>query len=540
MMKAILANHKFHLGAIGIILSIFILSLVVRQKELNAELSAQQEWITAHVLLTNQIWEEGGGPSNFGFNPVYSYEGKGNKAIPSLGGLKDEKGDMYYVSYPPLAFIFSYYGTQLLGGSNVHSIRALGLILHFFCAFFIYLIFKNLSTKKNDRIHYSGLFAAALYLLSAGTLWMHSTLFFSDMLVQPFIILSLLYAIKIYQSKEGKSRGLIVSLGLLTFLACYTEWLSVFLAFFLGITFLLLFFILKRKSFLTSFFVISASSILSVITTILQYSSIAGFDKFLQVSTHKYEQRSGYEDEVVSAAGFNVENPDAYRLLFQNINQNFLTATILMGLLAAIFIVFLIFKKQWEKMENLSSKIGIIVLLLFAILMHYLVFFNFNALHNFSNLKTGFLIIMTCGLLLSIMEDALKGVFQWILYLGVTILFIIKIPAEARRFHVFSEEPYFVHHLKYSALQVKALSDEETIVFSDVRVVSPEYMLRSHHNVFALQDSSQVPFFMDYFEVDKADFYKHDKVVLEKMYHFERQGDEFIITSTFSFEPSAQ
>lgn len=535
-MKTLISKHKFHLSAIGIIFLLFIFSLFIREKEVNAEMSAEQEWVTAHVLLTSQIWDEAGGPSEYNFNPVYTYSGKGNKGIPSLGGVQDENGDMFYVSYPPLAFIFGYYGTKLLGGPDVYSIRALGLILHFFCALFIYLIFKNLSTHKVDRMHFAGIFAAALYLLSAGTLWMHSILFFSDMLVQLFVILCLLTTIKLFQSEKLKNNGLLLSLGVITFLGCYTEWLAVFLALCIGVSFLIAYFIHKKKTFLMAFLIVGISASASVFTTIAQYSSIAGFDQFIEVSTSKYEQRSGYEDETITAAGYNVDNPEAFELLFSNIERNFLTAEIFLVIMAISFIVFLILTKYREKIELLSVRTQVVFTLTIAIMLHYFLFFNFNSLHNFSNLKTGFLMILVSAVLLSYMEDALKRKLKWLLYLGVTILLIVKIPREIRRFHTFCEEAFYVDQFKFSADQVKKYSDKETLVFSNVPLVQPEYMLRAHHNIFGIKDSSEVPFFMNYFEVDKADFYEHNKISLEKRHHFERKDGQISVMSTSVFQ----
>ena len=62
------------------------------------------EWITAHTLLTCQIWEENGGPSAYNFNPVYTYPGEGNGHRDVLGGVAAKNGDVYYVSYPPFTF----------------------------------------------------------------------------------------------------------------------------------------------------------------------------------------------------------------------------------------------------------------------------------------------------------------------------------------------------------------------------------------------------------------------------------------------------
>ena len=341
-MKNLLAENKFQLLSIATIFLLFMASLFVRDSELKADLSAEQEWVSAHILITNQVWDEGGGPSNYHFSPVYTYEGDGNKNIPCFGGVVDENGDQYYVSYPPLAFLFSYYSTKLLGGSSVYSLRAVSVILHFFCCLLLYLTFKKLQNQKGDFVSIAGLTAVALYLFSAGTLWMHSILFFSDMLVQLFIIWMLYLTVRIYKSEPSESKYFWIQLSLIVFLASYTEWLAVFLSFTLGIGFLISHFKTKKKKFRTAFLLIGISSVISVSTTIIQYSSIAGFEKFKNVSLNKYDERSGHQNAEVSAAGFNLENPDSFELLNKNLTRNFWMIENILAIVAIVFVLFLL------------------------------------------------------------------------------------------------------------------------------------------------------------------------------------------------------
>jgi len=537
-MKKLLADNKLHLLAIAIIFTLFICSIFVRDKELSAELSAENEWITSHILITNHIWEEGGGPSNYHFSPVYTFEGAGNKRIHSLGGVQDEKGDQYYVSYPPLAFIFAYYSTQLFGGSDIYSIRAVGLILHFFCCLLLYLTFKKLHNKKGDFIAISGLTVVALYLFSAGTLWMHSILYFSDILVQLFVIWAIYLAVKLFKSEVDKNKALLITIGIIIFLGCYTEWLAVFLAFTLGITFLIFFFKSKKRKYLQAFLTVGFAAGLSVTTTILQYSSIAGFDSFKEVSLNKYDERSGHEEADISAAGYNLDNPESFTLLNKHLTRNFWMAEGVLVIVSILFVLFLLWKKTREKIKSVQLKIILISVLAVSIILHYYLFFNFNALHNFSNLKTGYFFIFITGIFILLIEEGINIKMKAMLAVFVVLIIALKVPVELDRFHTFCEESAHAHFYKFSADYVNENAPDEVYVFNNLPYTLAEYIYRAKHIPFRVNDTTEIEFFMNYFEADYSQYYHHENLELKYVLEYERLDDTIMVVNKTIVQPT--
>ncbi|MFT4599977.1 MAG: hypothetical protein ACI857_000145 [Arenicella sp.] len=528
-MKKWLGENKFHLLSIAAIFILFIASILVRDKELNTDISAEQEWITAHILITNQVWEEGGGPSKFKFSPVYTYKGAGNKKISAFGGVMDENGNQYYVSYPPFAFLFAYYSTKILGGSDVFNLRAVSLILHFFCCFLLYLVFKNLHHKQGDFVCIAGFVAVTLYLFSAGTLWMHSILYFSDMLVQIFVIWTLYLVIKLYKSETKNPKSLLISLAAITFLACYTEWLALFIAFILGIVFLIWYFKKKEKKFLHAFLLVGLTAALALFTTITQYSSIAGFQSFKEVSTNKYDQRSGHGDQKISAAGFNLENPDSFELLNDNITRNFWMVENLLPIVAILFVLFILWRKTRQKIKDTHLKVALLAVLTLSIFLHYSLFFNFNALHNFSNLKTGFLFIFIIGLMLLIIEEAITLKWKIALSMGIFLLIGLKLPVEIGRFHSFCEgEPYAIHYSE-SADYMRDYCPEDTYAFTNLPYTQAEYIYRAQHLPFRVQDTSAIHFYMNYFDTDVAQYYHHENLELTYVLDLKRVDEKFVV-----------
>lgn len=517
-MRAYLLRNKFHLLASTLIFCLFIFTIFLRQERLESEIIPGEEWITAHVLITNQIWEQNGGPSRFNFNPVYSY-GDGSKFVKSMGGLMDEDGHYYYVSYPPFAFLFSYYGMKLLGGHSVYNLRALNLILHFFCAFFIYRLLFKLSAKSTDHFSIAGVFCAFLYLFSSGTLWIHSVLFFSDILVQLFIILGLLLTSKLILKDYQSEIRVLSALGLVFFLASYTEWMGILLSFITGISFLVMYFIRKKRVYLKAFTVIGLSSILALSLTVFQYSSISTFEDLLQTSAHKYQIRSGHQGAAISEGGFDISNPDSYSKIEFNFNQHFLMVTNIFGIFSFLIIPLIIWKKTRQKMTGLRLKIFVFSLLLLPVLIHLIAFFNFNAIHDFAQLKIGLLAILAIGVFLLLIEHSvdfkLKLVFTGLLiFIGIS-----RGQRDYERYLNFYDLDKINVEKIASAKIMKANSEIDQMAFSNMKNLNPEYIYLSKHTPFYIADTSNLTFLMDVFELDTTKYYHHSgdtlKYILE-------------------------
>lgn len=534
MIKIFLQN-KFHLSAILTVLILFVATLFIREENMKAELSADYEWLTAHVLVTTDIWYENGGPSAYGFNPVYTYSGAGSKKIGALGGVMDEKGDFFYTSYPPFVFIFAYYSTTLFGSPNVYNLRAISLIIHFFCAFLIYLIIRKLSNREEDHYPIAGVLGAFLYLFSAGTLWMHSLLYFSDMLVQLFLIWSIYLLVRFFKKDYKNETGFLIGFGIIIFLGCYTEWLAVFFAFISGITLLTLYFLNKQKRFIKGFLVVGFSSALAIGITITQYSSISGFENYKKVSLLKYSERSGHEIAELTPNNFNMESEDAFKMLRSNIDRNFSMAENLVGIFFIILIPFVIWKKTRERMVQLKWKLTVPLILFLSILMHYYLFYNFNALHNFSNLKTGFFMIFCIAILVLILEESLKWQMRLGL-LGVILFFTISRGIRSVDQYLALTPPIPTNDDRVrSARLVNEHHNPEKYVFISV-FSTPAYMYEAHHIPFPAQDTTQMRVFMNNNNISEAQYYQHEGSHLEYMLEIKNLGDKLIVLDRIDFD----
>ena len=503
----LLLKHKWHYLNVSIIFVLFLLSVQVRKDKLSLPLSTDFEWVTAHTLITLKVWEEGGGPQEFGFNPVYSFEGKGNEAVGNLGGVMGEDRRLYYTSYPPFSFLFAYYGTKLLGGNNLSNLRTLGLITHLFCAILIYLIIGKLRSRQNDQISIAGITAAFLYLFSAGTLWMHSIMYFADTCVQLFLIAGLYFVIRLLK-KDFKNEIIFFGVfGMIIFMGVYTEWVALFFAFFSAV--LLLIYFLKRKdrTFLKGFIIITMATITALGLTLAQYSGINGFDELQEVSVAKYAERSGHES---GKDLYNWQNPKSFKLMEAFANRNFAMVINISGIALLLLIPVISWQKTRAKIKSLKWKIIILSLTFLSVLTHYLLFFNFNAIHYISNLKTGFLLILLTGIVVLIIEEVLNWKLK--LFLSALLLFILipRTKVELEKFDDFYSYEQFDLNRDLSASLVNQHHNKDKYVFVNM-YVTPEYIYKANHNVFQLEDSSRIGQFMRYFDADSAQYFHHEE-----------------------------
>ena len=393
------------------------------------------EWITAHTLITCDIWEKNGGPSAYGFSPVYTYPGEGNARRTMLGGVVDEKGDVYYVSYPPFSFLFAYYATKIFGGANAEAIRMLGISIHLICAIMLYLVAVSLRSEKDKtKLSIAGLTAAFLYLFSSGNLWAHGNLYFADILVQPLLILALYLVIRFIRNQFRKEWLFICLLSLLCFFGTYTEWLGLFFSFFAGLTFLVFYFFKKEKRYLKAFFAVGFSAAFALALTVVQYSSIAGWDKLKEVSTSKYEERSGRSDTPPDEL-FTIESSYAYDFMIQRTNYNYKMVENFVGIFAVLFVVVLLIPVFRKNMNGIGISSLILLLVLSSVGLHYVVFFNFNALHDFASLKAGFVFVLISTVFILLIESALKLKFKVALLALIVYLALDKGMESVERYH---------------------------------------------------------------------------------------------------------
>ncbi|MBK7668257.1 MAG: hypothetical protein IPJ32_13525 [Sphingobacteriaceae bacterium] len=106
----------------------------------------------------------------------------------------------------------------------------------------------------------------------------------------------------------------------LAFLGIYTEWLALFVAFFILLIFI--FKSLKNKIYAKYALSISAATILSLGLTVLQYSCVTGFNILKEYSLLKFSSRSGFNEQT-AIDGTSIYNLQSYKTIYSNYLTNY-------------------------------------------------------------------------------------------------------------------------------------------------------------------------------------------------------------------------
>ncbi len=534
-----LNRNKHSLIGVGFILLFFFISMLVRKENLSAPIIRNHEWITAHTLITAEIWNENGGPSNYGFSPVYTKPGTGNEYRRSLGGITNSNGETYYVSYPPFSFLFFYYSSQVFGGPNPLSIRIIALLIHLASSLLIYFLIGALISKNETSYYnFAGIIAAGFYIFAEGNLWFLGNIYFADTLVQLFFILGLLLTIRYFKGNYKKKWVLLSLIGLTFFCASYTEWLGLFSAFFSGTCFLIIGLIRKNKALIHAFFVIGFSASLALGITLFQYATIDGWESLKQVSEKKYAERSGYNDELGSAQTYNIHNAEAYDFMEFNFGQNYKTIQNALLIIVILFVLILVWRKSRQALGIPNWQLLTLVLTLLPIIIHYILFFNFNVVHPFSAIKTAFLLILLIAILIQQIEISTLKTNRFVFYGSltiVTVLFSFKAKEGVERYLHYNPIQQKDLNLVYSSLQVSKNADPNSAVFINEEL-TPQYIFYAKHSVDKTDDPATMLDIMDYRKNDNAQYYYHENHVVKYMINLTVQNDKLVFLDTIYFE----
>ena len=364
---------------------LFSISIFVRWPHLNRPLSANYEWVTAHTLVTLQIWNVEGIFAHR-FNPIYTFPNANDHHIKCpISGVSDHAGNYYYVSYPPFAFILPHVTFQTLGiYPTVPAIQTFNLALHLLCCILLFLILIHLTSSSESKTTWPALVGASIYMFSPLNLWHHANVYFADILVQLLFILDIYLLLRIFSAPSKNLKSSLAAIFVALFLTMYTEWLGFLLAF---VVFLYALAQLKKHPAAKPLAITCILCTLTVIALILiQYSSISGFDDFIDIAKNRYLERSGQ-------SGRNqFYNLDSYAYLGNLYLRNYFPIMVIIAILLVL---------QFSLKTKLTyDRLGFVTLIaLLPPLLHHLILLEFTLVHDLALVKTSVFFSILIGIL---------------------------------------------------------------------------------------------------------------------------------------------
>jgi hypothetical protein len=349
-------------------------------------------------LTSLEVWKTEG-ISKYNFCAVQTYTNSGDKFISYYKRLEDKKGNNYYVSIPPFNFIFAHIFLSSFDlPVKISSIRLLNIILLIGGSIFIYLSICTLFGIKKTSFYAPAFAAMASYLFMPINVFDASMAFFCEFF---------LWTICIYLFSEiifGKTfnKTILFLFGVFIFLINYTEWCGLFLSLsVLGFTYIHRGRIPKAKQLLVITAIFTA---LSLLLTLIQYSSLAGFPEMAHAMKIRYLERSGMFGKKLSDQGVYIFSLDSLKIFFKNLNY----ALRGFGYALIILIIIIPFSRS-HKIKIFFEKQFLIYVSVIPVLLHFLFFFNSNAVHSSAMVRIAVPVSLFIGYYFNIIFSTAKS-----------------------------------------------------------------------------------------------------------------------------------
>ncbi|MBL7950236.1 MAG: hypothetical protein JNM62_00835 [Flavobacteriales bacterium] len=210
------------------LLTVFVLSVLVRVPLVDRPLSAHHEYCTAFTLIALTNWWEDGFAAHHGV-PSGGFVREGERMFPADRYDSNERARaLYYFSHPPLAYDVPYALFSITGvAPNAAGLQCMNIFFHLIAAIAVFLAVRLAVGGDDER---AALFAAVLYFFLPVTLWFHGNAYMSDMFVQVPWVWNLVLAMRILSRDGEPDRWTWFGFGVTLFLTLYTSWLGVFAA----------------------------------------------------------------------------------------------------------------------------------------------------------------------------------------------------------------------------------------------------------------------------------------------------------------------
>ncbi len=286
----------------AVLIGLFLFSVGIRQPLFNREFTYSWEWLSAHTLMTSQLWAETPSAVHH-FNLLYTFPNAADKFIDNLwnSGVADQSGNYYYVSMPHLAFLTPYVFLRVFESQpDLRGLEIFALGVHLLACWLLYLLIREL-TRTYQASRLAAISAFTVLLFAPTALFFYQNAVVGTVLVIPYTVTvlvtscSLLGGLKLPISRAAAWTVLVLAL----FLGCMTDWQAYFTAFSLMVVALYL--AIKRRVDQKTCFAIAALCCVTVaaalLTIIAQDSRINGAQAFFATIFGRLRVRAGFDSK---------------------------------------------------------------------------------------------------------------------------------------------------------------------------------------------------------------------------------------------------
>ena len=386
--------------AVAIAALLFAVSVLVRHPLFNHEFTGSWEWLSAHTLLTDQLWTETPASIHH-FNLLYTFPAPTDKFIDDLwqSGVADQYGNYYYVSMPHGAFLTPYLWFRLTGQQpTIPGMQVFALLVHLLVCTLIYLLVRQL-TRGYAASRVAALAAFSVLLFAPTALFFYQNAVVGTVLVIPYSI-GVLMSITALTRKPRPVAW--VALFLCLLLGCLTDWQAYFTA--LATTVATLAVTLRRRMNRRTGFGIAGLCCIAVALAaaiiIAQDSRINGLHPFLSVILGRFKVRAGAS----AAAGLGLTTFGYYR----NLARFYLAYAPFFLLSIALIVIIRRRRSMDEIRQQVLARTGLVLIIsTLAVIVDHIVLANHTSQQSFTTLNSLVpLAILTGTAVLALLETS--------------------------------------------------------------------------------------------------------------------------------------
>lgn len=358
---------------------LFAASVAIRHPLFNKEFTGSWEWLSAHTLLTAQLWNAEPASIHH-FNLLYTFPSQTDKFIDDLwkSGVPDRYGNYYYVSMPHLAFLTPYLFFKLTTLTpTIETMQVFALLVHFLACWLLYLLIRK-QTEELDSSRVAASAAFLVLLFAPTALFFYQNAVVGTVLVIPYTIGVLYCVTRLTQGQQRPWVWLVLFFCLMG--GCLTDWQAYFTAFTTTVVILVLSRwgrvprpVARRIAALCV-----CSVFLAVAVILLQDARINGAQPFFHTILGRFRVRAG-----ASSAGLGLTTAGYYRNMarFYFAYLPYILLAIALGVIARRRAK----QHAWDVFQrfNVAFRIS-----LFALVLDHLILANHTSQQSFTTLNS--------------------------------------------------------------------------------------------------------------------------------------------------------
>jgi len=374
---------------------LFSVSVLCRIPFLTRPLDGEHDWLTLHSLLTISIWNTVGLPQAH-YSLLMTYPNPADRFI-SYGlnaAIFDHQGNSYFVAFPPLAFLLAFWTLKLFHlPPQAIWLKAINLAALLPATFLLYAILERVCSNEDRAVaRQVAVLGVSLFLFNRAVLLSLGNLYFPLILVVPIWMMAAYFYCAAQDHSKRKNMNLAL-FGVLTFLACYCDWLGMAAAatFFCWSLFRR---IRQPIDYWLAGLATIAAGLAGVVVTI-EYSSISGLRGFLLQLASRFEDRAGVSN--ASDKGLTLWNPHTYFGIASRYREQYTP----LALLLFGFIFLYLFVPRLSRSLRWTTEVRRAAFLFgLPVAIDHILLANHTAIHNYATLKAApFLVLIAVFLM---------------------------------------------------------------------------------------------------------------------------------------------